>query len=195
MKPKPDWFEKRMSLRKEAEVIVAPLSPDEALTQPVDRLFHELLVHKIELEMQVEELRQAYDEMEETRDRYVEFYDFAPVGFVSLDRECLIDAINLTAAALLGADRGKLAKRSFSTFVAPQDQDIWHRLFVNMMARAETEKQALVLQLARADGTTFQAYLDCQRRQAVDDGPPMLHLALFDIAEIKQAARIEGIEA
>ena len=128
----------RRSLRAEAEAMVGSLSPAEE-AQPAEILLHELLVHKVELEMQNEELRRAHTAMEEARDRYMSLYEFAPVGYITINREGLIGEINLTGSALLGFDRTKLIGSRFSKFVAPQDRDRWHRLFMNMLENAKAE--------------------------------------------------------
>ncbi|MEJ0090024.1 MAG: PAS domain-containing protein [Limisphaerales bacterium] len=56
-----------------------PKSEDNA-----QRLFHELQVHQIELEMQNSELRQARDNLEVALEEYTDLYDFAPVGYFTL---------------------------------------------------------------------------------------------------------------
>ena len=186
MKSKKDWMAARQSRRTEAESMLTGISAPEPLAPPADVILHELLVHKIELEMQVEELRRAHDAMEEARDRYRDLYDFAPVGYVTLNREGLITEINLTGADLLGVDRIKLIQGRFDRFVTLADRDFWYRLFMNLMQQAEPRQQAFVLELVRGDNSTFHAYLDCQRRQGGDDAP-RLRLALFDISKIKAA--------
>ena len=98
--------------------------------------------------MQNEELRRAYTALEEARDRYIDLYEFAPVGYITINREGLISEINLTGSALLGVDRTKLINCRFSKFVAPQDRDIWHRLFMNMMKHAKGEKQEFSLEMS-----------------------------------------------
>ncbi len=81
-------------------------------------LVHELQVHQIELEMQNRELQDARQELEASRNRYVDLYDFAPVGYGTLDdKGCLLE-INLTGAALLGRERSRLIGKPFLPFVA-----------------------------------------------------------------------------
>jgi PAS domain S-box-containing protein len=183
LKPKTDWIEKRQVLRTDADRMLSNLSPTETKVQPAEVMLHELLVHKVELEMQIEELRRAHAELEEARDHYAEFYELAPVGYITLGRECLIDEINLTGAELLGVDRVKLLHRRFSMFVAPQDRDRWHRVFMNLMEPSGFEKRTLALEMMRSDNAAFHAYLDCRRLQSAA-GAPLLRLGLFDISKI-----------
>jgi PAS domain S-box-containing protein len=88
----------------------------------MQRLVHELQVHQIELEMQNAELRQARDEAETAREKYTELYDFAPVGYFTLDRDGIIRAVNLSGAGLLGVDRFRLLGRRFGQFVVATDR-------------------------------------------------------------------------
>ncbi len=86
--------------------------------EEMERLVHELEVHQIELEMQNGELRQARDEMEKALERYADLYDFAPVGYFTLDHNGTIGAVNLSGATLLGIERSLLIGRRFGQFVA-----------------------------------------------------------------------------
>jgi PAS domain S-box-containing protein len=86
------------------------------------RLLHELEVHQIELEMQNEELRQARENEAEALEKYADLYDFAPVGYFSLDRDGIISSVNLTGAVLLGIDRSQLVGRRFGLFVTDTDR-------------------------------------------------------------------------
>src|SRR5512140_3599933 len=70
-------------------------TPRDEVPQDQERLNHELHVHQIELEMQNDELRRVRDELETSLARYTELYDFAPVGYVTLDGKSTILEINL----------------------------------------------------------------------------------------------------
>src|SRR5271165_6351903 len=92
--------------RTEVHVAAAD-APAPAPTRSADELLHELQVHQLELEMQNDELRRVQTALEESRDRYLDLYELAPVAYLTLTRETRIAAINLTGAALLGEDRVK----------------------------------------------------------------------------------------
>ena len=71
------------------------------------RLLHELEVHQIEMEMQNAELLKSRDEAETVSEKYSDLYDYAPVGYFTLDRNGVIRAANLTGASLLGIKRAR----------------------------------------------------------------------------------------
>lgn len=102
--------EKRLKISKQNGTSLA--TPSE-----LQRLVHELEVHQIELEMQNEELQQTRLELETSLDRYTDLYDFAPVGYITLDRSGLIQHINLTGSRMLGVERTRLVNQPFGRFV------------------------------------------------------------------------------
>jgi PAS domain S-box-containing protein len=88
------------------------------------RLFHELQVHQIELEMQNEELRDARVALEAALARSTDLYDFAPTGYFTLARNGAILAVNLTGARLVGIERDRLLNRRVASLVAEADGPI-----------------------------------------------------------------------
>jgi PAS domain S-box-containing protein len=186
MKKKWDGKDRRSSLRSEAEKIVANIAPSKPDVDPNEVLMHELLVHKVELEMQNEELRKAHVEMEEARDRYVNLYEFAPVSYITLSGEGLISKINLTGCILLGVDRYQLISRRFSHYVAEQDKDRWHRMFMSMMKHSGAEKQAFDLEMSRPNGSSYHVQLNCLHWEA-DEKESVLRMAVTDISKLKLA--------
>ncbi|MBU1424960.1 MAG: PAS domain S-box protein [Gammaproteobacteria bacterium] len=170
------------SLRREAEARLAREAGGQA-ERPANELVHELQVHQIELEMQNEELRRTQVALEESRDRYVDFYDFAPAGYITLNGDALIVDINLSGAALLGKERSKLVGRRFVSYVAPDDGDAWHRYF--MSAKQSDGKLTGELCILRNDGSRVIVQIDSIR--LVREGAvPVVRLSLTDISALRQ---------
>jgi signal transduction histidine kinase len=141
---------------------------------------HELQVHQIELEMQNEELRRSQLELQAAHERYVDLYDFAPVGYLTLDESGVISAANLTAATFLGTDRGVLVGRPFGAFVAAGDADRW-QVFSSTTVR-EGGRHACRLEVRKRSGTTFDSQLECECRTG-ETGNAQLRVALSDVSE------------
>ncbi len=172
------------ALRAAAEEKLAHMPHPNTPTRPAEEILHELQVHQIELAMQYDELRRAQVIIEESRDRYVDFYDFAPVGYITLSREALIDEINLTGATLLGVERGKLLLRRFATFIAPEDRDRWYQYFMSVLHSAD--KKTCELAILRGDGSRLAVQLNSLRLLR-EDKLPVVRIVLFDIADHKRA--------
>ncbi|MBI5626695.1 MAG: PAS domain-containing protein [Nitrosomonadales bacterium] len=195
MSKKPDKPDK---LRAAAEAELSHVTVPAQQARPAEELLHELQVYQIELEMQNEELRLAQLALEISRDRYVDLYEFAPVGYLILTRDGLISEINLTGAKLLGVERKKLLHRSLGSFVLPEQRDRWNRLFVDILQGSEATSCELVLEIGA--GERLYAKLNCQRHEN-DGNPPVVRITLSDITERKQAEaeketmRIEAVEA
>jgi len=148
-------------------------------------LIHELQVHQIELETQAEELRRAHLALEESREKYLDLYEFAPLGYLTLNDKALITEVNLNGATLLGVERSKLVGARFSKFIAEKDADVWHRYFVNVLK--QDEKQCCTLTLRRDDGFLFPARLESIRISGSSKGTPAVRVALSDISDIRRA--------
>ena len=87
---------------------------------PTLDLIRELEVHQLELEIQNRELRTTQQQLAHSRLRYADLYDFAPIGYASLDSDGRIAEINITGGKLLGENPHKLIGRQFSEFIAPE---------------------------------------------------------------------------
>ncbi len=129
-------------LRRKAEEQIKQQSNQEtASRQPEDlklrKMIEELRIHHIELELQNDELRRTRNELEVTRDRYVDLYDLAPVGYVTLDRQTRIVEANLTATSILGVNRSLLLNRTLTSFLDRDSQDQFFRNFQHCLASGE----------------------------------------------------------
>jgi diguanylate cyclase (GGDEF)-like protein/PAS domain S-box-containing protein len=173
----------QMRLRAEAEAVLGEKQLSETSEEAPDVLRHELSVHQIELEMQNEDLRQAYVNLEEIRDRYVDLYEFSPVAYLALNRDGMITGLNLTAETLFTVERRKVINHRFARFVADVDKKRWHHLFMDMFRGKADNIVSFDLCMLKNDGIGFDARFTCKLRGE----PPMLHIALTDITQIRKA--------
>ena len=146
------------NLRQAAEERMS-LTDESALNTPADSLLQELRVHQVELEMQNEALRQAQLAVEESLNRYVSLYEFAPVGYLTLTEDGTISEANLISADLLGEDRSTLIKQRFPRFIVPEDSDRWHQHFYGVIQHGKSK--SCEVRMRRVDGSLFYARLDC----------------------------------
>ncbi|MDP1634651.1 MAG: PAS domain S-box protein, partial [Gallionellaceae bacterium] len=179
MDKKPD-IQDPLRAEAEAQLDRAPLTDTPA--RSAEELLHELQVHQVELKMQNDELRRAQVAIEESRDRYVDLYEFAPVAYLTLTRDGMIAEVNLTGAGLLGAERKELLNRRFARFVTSDECEHWYRHFaITLQSRAI---QSCELALRRNDGSLFHGQLDCLHMQ--DNGISTIRIALTDISKRKR---------
>lgn len=118
------------------------------------RLFHELEFHQIELEMQNAELGQARDELEAALAKYTDLYDFAPVGYFTLDRNEIMSAVNLTGACLLGIERSRLLGRRFGLFVAAEARPLFSA-FIRKVFATQSKNSCEVTVATEGDSPLF----------------------------------------
>jgi len=109
-------------------------SSADKITLPAEtqRLLHELQVHQIELEMQNEELQRARLDVEEGLSRYTDLYEFAPVGYLTLNRAGEIRQVNLTGARLLGLERSHLVGKRLAVLVDTDSRAVFNTFFTKV---------------------------------------------------------------
>jgi PAS domain S-box-containing protein len=150
------------------------------------RLPHELQVHQVELEMQNAELQEVRDRMDIQLEKYTDLFDFAPVGYFSMDDQGRILEVNLTGAALLGVERSRLINQRFPRFVVPESQ----RTFMAFLERvcAGTGKQVCEAALFRQGEATFWAGL--QGTSGIGGSSKWCRVAVSDVSSRKQAEEV-----
>jgi hypothetical protein len=113
------------ALRGKAETLLTKTLTDirEMPEQDVAELVYELQVHQLELQMQNEELTRIQAELQLSRQKYCDLYDFAPIGYLTLDRMGSIVDSNFLASSWLGMPRENLKGKKIFSFVAPESQD------------------------------------------------------------------------
>jgi two-component system cell cycle sensor histidine kinase/response regulator CckA len=195
-KVSPEYWQELRRRAEEKLRAVLPVGGDH--DERLLALVQELQIHQVELEMQNEELRRIQTELAGSRAEYADLYDFAPVGYLSLDREGRVLRANLTAAALLGAERDRLTGHPLLVHIVAADREIFysHLREVGLQERPA----ACELRLEKKTGEIFHARLESVPFRAAD-GSIECRTSLLDISERKrldkekELIRIQKLEA
>lgn len=110
----------------------------------VKKLLHELQVHQIELEMQNEELREANETAEAALKRYTMLYDFAPLGYFTLEEDGSIDELNFTGAEMLGDKRFSLVNSNFKLFIAENSKSEFNK-FISRVFKTKSKESCEIM--------------------------------------------------
>ncbi|MBD3182939.1 PAS domain S-box protein [Candidatus Poribacteria bacterium] len=165
---------------EDQEADLDSMSPDD-----IKKLVHELRVHQVELEMQNDELRRIQQALQDSRDSYSDLYDFAPVGYLTVNEKGIILKANLTCATMLGIDRGKLTGKPLAQFVFRDERDKFYlhrrKLF------EEKNRKTCELRMVRKDGKQFYAQFESIINGDNNTGEDCCQIVISDITEKKQA--------
>jgi len=145
------------------------------------RLVHELEVHQIELEMQNAELAQTRIELEKGLEICTDLYDFAPVGYFTLDRDGIIRAVNFSGASLLKVERSRLIGRRFGQFIEAKCRPDFNA-FIDKLFASHSKAACEVALLHKGNPP-----LIVQIEAMADPSGQECRLALIDITGRRQA--------
>jgi PAS domain S-box-containing protein len=163
--------------RKNAENTDA-LSPEAAR-----RMLNEMQTYQIQLEMQNEELRRARVEIEESRARYYDFYNSAPVGYLTITPKGLIEEANLTMSKLLGVTRDHLVGQPMTSFIFSEDQDSHYLHFKQLFASGTSG--AYEFRLVKKGGGPFWVRKETMLAKGAN-GVTVARAVVSEITERKQ---------
>ncbi|MDQ7785385.1 MAG: sigma 54-interacting transcriptional regulator [Desulfomonilaceae bacterium] len=183
--------ERPSELRARAEELLRQTVTDRedlsgVLPDDVRKLVHELQVHQIELEMQNDELHHAQLALEESRDRYLDLYEYAPVGYFTLDKNAIVLEANLSAVGLLGIERGSLVGKPLTKFVHKESQDTFY-FHSNRVLQSGT-RHVCEIKLLKRDGSWFYAQLESVGMANLDGQVSRLRTVVADITDRMFAA-------
>lgn len=174
-----------MDLRERAEALLKERLQNGylKLNQNIEEVLQELQIHQIELELQNAELLESQKTLQETQRKYFNLYNFAPVGYFTLNPEGQIIECNLTAAQMLGQERQRILKRPLIRYLDPNS----HRMFVEYLDTvfSGSHQPVCELRLAKND----EGITDVQVRAMIysqSDSTQCL-VAMTDITELKRA--------
>lgn len=157
---------------------------DESLnSSELKEIISDLHTYKIELELQNQELKQAQEQIENTKDNYNKLFNYAPVAYFILDSEATITEVNLTAATLLDTAKDNITENPFYKFVSKDSQDAFHihfREVINKRKLCNTE-----IKVKNANKEYFYARLESIADKD-EEGNLQVRIALIDIHQRKE---------
>lgn len=192
MTPKKKSSSTRNTLRYRAENVLKTTSAQlKKMNLPeIQHLVHELQVHQVELEMQNEELRHTQLELQQARDRYADLYDFAPVGFLTLNSQGQILEANLPACQLLGVERKTLLRQKLEAFVIAADQSML-RQHLHDVEQGHTKEISEVIRL-KHNATPYLVRLESLYEECGEQNlEARFRIALLDLTEQEQAKALQ----
>ena len=172
----------KKSVKKKTEPMVK--KPDAKQLNDIQRLVYLLQVHQVELEHQNEELRIAHEELEVSRNKYVNLFDFSPTPYFTLDPEGIIKESNLSASKMFGVDRNKLIGKHFDTFIPMGERNIFHS-FIKAVFNFSM-KQSCELSLINKDKREFHVLLEGLELEDTLGSEKKCQVAIIDLTEYKR---------
>lgn len=151
---------------------------------------HVLDVHRIELEMQNEELRLVRDISEAAADKYSTLYELSPVGYFTLDRNSTILELNLSGAAMLGKERSALINTNYKFFI-PEDS---RADFTEFIDRVFSEESGLSCELILENKNGSNVFVHI--KGIISGDSQKCFIVAFDITKLKLAhEKIKSLES
>lgn len=141
------------------------------------KLIHELEVHQIELELQNEELIIAKEQAKLAEEKYIELYDYAPCGYLSISKTGEILELNFAAAHILGKERSKLINKRFEFFVSIDTQTT----FSQFIKKTFTNKAKQTCEVVIASENNLPIYVNIDG--ILSQNEEFCLLTLTDISE------------
>src|SRR5262245_17808858 len=124
-------------------------------------------------------------ELEQAIERYVDLFDFAPIGYVTFDRAGRVEEVNFAAARLLRRSRRQLIGITFAVCIAKEDTQLFlHHL---MKCRSSDDAAVTELHLKRLDGEKIPVLLSTTRASGLmKNGARLYQTAIIDLTERKR---------
>lgn len=161
------------------EALVAELGTDE-----VSALIHEFEVHRVELEIQNNELRLAQGELMTSRDRFRALYEHTTFGYLEIDSKGRLGSANLTLSSMIGQPRHELVGRTLDSLLLPEFRPMTCRpgsYEVKLIGKADPGWLWAKLEIRQISRTRLQVSIEDlrpQHREAQQKAQVKLHLEL-----------------
>jgi PAS domain S-box-containing protein len=149
--------------------------------EDVQKLVELLQVHQIELEHQNQELKIVEEELEVSRNKYVNLFDFSPIPLFVLDLEGSIKGVNLCASTMLEIDRNKLLGKHFSMYIPIAERDVYKSFMTIVFS--SPEKQSCELNVMNKYKRVFHVRLEGRELADTLESDRTCQVALIDLTK------------
>ncbi len=175
-------------LRESAEEILKnrDIKDPELGNKTLEELMHEIKVHQIELEIQNDELIRSQRELEISRNMYSDLFDFAPIGYFTLNANGIILQSNLAGANMVGIDKSNLIMKPLSMFIESR----YHQTFYNHLNNTIYSGSKQKCELMISDRYNNEVYIQMESsaiEKNNDNNQRNIRTAVIDITERKKA--------
>ncbi|RYZ57447.1 MAG: PAS domain-containing hybrid sensor histidine kinase/response regulator [Proteobacteria bacterium] len=151
------------------------------------RLAEELNAKEIELSLRSEALERSEMRLEGLTKRFLDFYNFSPVAYLTFSTAGEVVEINLKASSCLGTSRGEIFGKSFSFFVVPRSAKAFQQHIRDCINTFQPMR--INLDLVDRDGRVFEAELESVASRDERDGDVLVRSILRDVTEARSAER------
>ncbi|SFI10618.1 PAS domain S-box-containing protein [Tindallia magadiensis] len=179
------------SLQEKIRAVLTKKNVHKKLSLPsLEEMVEEISIYHQELKYQNQELMRAHEELQESKEKlsrthefFKELYHEAPVAYVTIDKNRIIQSVNRKFSELTGLDTSELMGKSFARFIASEDQD---ELFFYLKALEEnTSFQSKRLSLIQSDGE--KCLVQLESNQTSIDSNHQIRISLTDITSQTKA--------
>ena len=152
-----------------------------------DELIKELRTHQIELEIRNEELVESHLKLEDSRRKYWDLYDYAPIGYLTLDANSIIKEINLSGAELLEKHRKQLIGIPFTLFLTQKSKTLFIQHIKNVLKTGMD--RYCDLEIVQNEGKYKDIHITTSLQK--QDHEITFRIAIVDISKTKQAEELK----
>ncbi len=175
------------SLRKIAERYLAESGPAgrDFSELELKELLHELYIHQAELEIQNEELQRTHNELETERNRYLELFESAPMGYFILDEKGIVRDVNMTGARMLQITRRLMIGRQFARLVAVVHRSVFYAHF--QAVKSELGSHVCELEMLAAESVPLPVRIESMAVLNGGERIKAIRAVVSDVSDRKEA--------
>jgi PAS domain S-box-containing protein len=162
-----------------------PIDVSGMSTEGVEQVVFELEVHQEELKIQNEELRHTQLELQASNARISDLYNYAPVGYVTIDASGSIMESNLSAATMLGRNCSAVVGLRIAIFWTVESRTIFNDYFE--LVWSTQQNQTCEVKLLSQNGPVLYLRLDSNFDATDLSGIDQMRMVMTDITCRRQA--------